>query len=208
MRSRTISAPPQGRNTSRTAILPRSRPCKTMRCCGSPARSGRPRNRAHRATYKSAVIPGRRLASSPESITTAGVWIPGLPPQVGNCRPKAHPGMTADKLQSHHFRIERLRNKPSLTGIETDELSRNRRRFHGTLFVVVADRCPASHSGLDLRVRRFALEFDATKKRPRSVAAFRADRARIERARIEARSAAPVCQQPFWLLQGTRQREL
>jgi hypothetical protein len=40
------------------------------------------------------------------------------------------------------------------------------------------------------------------------VAAFRADRARIERARIEARSASPVCQQPFWLLQGTRQRQI
>src|SRR5258708_31623171 len=23
-----------------------------------------------------------------------GLWIPGLSPQVGNCRPKAHPGMT------------------------------------------------------------------------------------------------------------------
>jgi len=115
--------------------------------------------------------------------------------------------MTAVKLHSHHFRIERFRNKPPLTGIETDELTRNLRRFHGTLFVVVADRCPASHSGLDLRVRRFALEFDAAKKRPRSVAAFRADRARIERARIEARSASPVCQQPFWSLQGTRQRQ-
>src|ERR1700736_4953774 len=112
--------------------------------------------------------------------------------------------MTADKLRSHHFRIERFRNKPPLTGIETGEPTRNRRRFYGTLFVVVAARCPASHSGPDLRVRRFALEFDAAKKRPRSVAAFRADRARIERARIEARSASPVCQQPFWLLQGTR----
>src|ERR1700682_6434706 len=97
-----------------------------------------------------------------------------------------------------------VRNKSSLTGIETDQLVRNRRRFDGTLFVVVADRCPASHSCLDLRVRRFALEFDAAKKRPRSVAAFRVERARIERARIEARSASPVCQQPFWLLQGTR----
>ena len=80
-----------------------------------------------------------------------------------------------------------LRNKPSITGIETDQVARNRRRFHGTLFGVVADRCPASHCRLDLRVRRFALEFDAAEMRPQ--AAFRVDRARIERARIEARSA-------------------
>jgi hypothetical protein len=53
----------------------------------------------------------------------------------------------------------------------------------------VADRCPVAHSRPDLRVRRFALEFDAVKKRPRSGAAFGVDRARIERARIEARSA-------------------
>src|SRR5712671_7739901 len=101
-----------------------------------------------------------------------------------------------------------LRNKHPLAAIETEiNPLVTRRRFHGPLFVVVADRCPASHSGLDLRVRRFALEFDAAKKRPRSVAAFRADRARIETARIEARSASPVCQQPFWSLQGTRQRQ-
>jgi hypothetical protein len=117
------------------------------------------------------------------------------------------PGMTV-----HHFRIEqrlvRVRNKPPLTGIETKINPRvTRRRFHGTLFVVVAARCPASHSGPDLRVRRFALEFDAAKKRPRSVAAFRVDRARIERARMGASSASRVFQQPFWLLQGTRQRE-
>ena len=101
-----------------------------------------------------------------------------------------------------------LRNKPPLTGIETEiNPPVVRRRFHGTLFVVVADRCPASHSGRDLRVRRFALEFDAAKKRPRSVAAFRVDGARIERARIGASSASRVFQQPFWLLQGTRQHE-
>ena len=115
--------------------------------------------------------------------------------------------MTVDKLHSHHFSIERLRNKPSLRGIETDQLARNRRRFHGALFVVVADRCPASHSGRDLRVRRFALEFDAAKKRPRSVAAFRVDGARIERARMGASSASRVFQRPFWLLQGTRQHD-
>ncbi len=101
-----------------------------------------------------------------------------------------------------------LRNKPPLTGIETEiNPLVTRRRFHGTLFVVVADRCPASDYGPDLRVRRFALEFDATKKRPRSVAAFRVDGARIERARIGASSASHVVQQPFWLLQGTRQRD-
>jgi len=43
----------------------------------------------------------------------AAVIIPGL-------RQQAHPEMTVDKLHSHHFRIEWLRNKPSLTGIETD----------------------------------------------------------------------------------------
>jgi hypothetical protein len=109
------------------------------------------------------------------------------------------PGMTASVAS---------RNKPPLTGIETEiNPLVIRRRCHGTLFVVVADRCPASDSGPDLRVRRFALEFDAVKKRPRSVAAFRVDGARIERARIGASSASRVVQQPFWLLQGTRPRE-
>jgi hypothetical protein len=158
----------------------------------------------------------RHLAQARNPYSLSWLWIPG---SRGACHraalcadPLARPGMTVHKLHLHHFKIEqrfvRVRNKPSLTGIETDQLARNRRRCcHGTLFVVVADRCPASHSGLDLRVRRFALEFDAAKKRPRSVAAFRVDGARIERARMGASSASRVFQRPFWLLQGTRQRE-
>ena len=146
----------------------------------------------------------RLLAQARNPYSLSWLWIPGSR--------FARPGMTVHKLHLHHFRIEqrfvRVRNKPPLTGIETEiNPLVTRRRFHGTLFVVVADRCPASHSGLDLRVRRFALEFDAAKKRPRSVAAFRVDGARIERARIGASSASRVFQQPFWLLQGTRQHE-
>src|SRR6266478_8589473 len=141
--------------------------------------------------------------AGPESILPVVVMDSGLARSLSSGRasrdPLARPGMTASGAS---------RNKPPLTGIETviNPLV-TRRRFHGTLFVVVADRCPASHSGLDLRVRRFALEFDAAKKRPRSVAAFRVDGARIERARMGASSASRVFQRPFWLLQGTRQRE-
>jgi hypothetical protein len=39
------------------------------------------------------------------------LWIPGLPPQVGNCRPKAHPGMTMEKAKS----IARRANQRQLT---------------------------------------------------------------------------------------------
>src|SRR5260221_9031456 len=133
----------------------------------------------------------RLLAQARNPYTRWWLWIPGSR--------FARPGMTTSGAS---------RNKPPLTGIETQiNPLVTRRRFHGTLFVVVADRCPVSHSGLDLRVRRFALEYDAAKKRPRSVAAFRVDGARIERARMGASSASRVFQRPFWLLQGTPQRE-
>src|ERR1700676_1845081 len=40
------------------------------------------------------VIPGRDEFASPKSITTIGSMDSGPAPQVGNCRPKARPGMT------------------------------------------------------------------------------------------------------------------
>ena len=53
------------------------------------------------------VIPGRSQATSPESITTSGVWIPGL-------RLTAHPGMTKQELLFRRDRPRPLRaRRPS-----------------------------------------------------------------------------------------------
>src|SRR3979490_3367759 len=86
--------PPPLRSATRSDwITSRARPT----ACRS---HGWPRRKAHSARPSPArrEFPrhsGARAArASPESMTTIGSMDSGPAPQVGNCRPKAHPGMT------------------------------------------------------------------------------------------------------------------
>src|SRR5216684_7646957 len=57
------------------------------------------RHQQHGHEYRSFRHSGARVKrASPESITTTGSMDTGPAPQVGNCRPKAHPGMTKVEL--------------------------------------------------------------------------------------------------------------